>query len=98
LPIIQGKYHTNQLKSNEVTDKLVECNFNLKYPQDISLIDKQDSTFAEISNSIIKTSSRFDLDSRGKKSNSDDLVKGNVIQKTLESDNLIMVEGMRAST
>lgn len=51
--------------------------------------------FKEIARSIYKTSTRFDLDTKGTKSITDDLVQGRVIQKSLESDNLIFVEGMR---
>lgn len=93
--IIHGNYSTGQLKSPEVLQKLVVHEYDQKYPSDIVLRESQFSLFKEISNSIIKTSSKFDLDSKGKKSNTDDLVKGNVIQKSLESDNLIYVEGMR---
>jgi hypothetical protein len=35
------------------------------------------------------------LDSLGKKTNFDDLVYENAVQKTLEADTLIFVEGMR---
>jgi hypothetical protein len=42
-----------------------------------------------------KTSRKFDLDSAGKKTKFDLFIEENVIQKSLESDNLIFVEGHR---
>lgn len=43
----------------------------------------------------MKTSTKFDLDSKGKKSNFDELVYEGLIQKTLEADSLCYVEGAR---
>lgn len=80
-PIIHGKYHTYQLKTDEVINLLVEYDYNKKYPQDVPLEEQQQSLFKEISLSVTKTSSRFDLDSVGKKSNFDDLIHNSVIQK-----------------
>lgn len=57
--------------------------------------DKQYDTFAQISKSIFKSSRRFDLDSVNKESRFDELVRQNVVQKTLECDSLTYVEGMR---
>jgi len=50
---------------------------------------------SEISKLIWKTSRKFDLDSAGKKTKFDLFIDENVIQKSLESDNLIYVEGHR---
>lgn len=54
-----------------------------------------EAEFKSLTKSINKTSRKFDLDSKGKKSNFDALVYEGVIQKTLEADTLTFVEGMR---
>lgn len=58
-------------------------------------MDRQNGVFAAVSKSIVKTSTKFDLDSKGKKSNFDELVYEGVIQKALESDSLMFMEGQR---
>lgn len=48
-----------------------------------------------MSRSIWKTSKKFDLDTKGQQTNFDSLIRENVVQKTLERDSLIYVEGER---
>jgi len=57
--------------------------------------NQQEQLFKDISKSIMKTSSKFDLDTKGQKTNFDELIREKVVQKTLEADSLIYVEGMR---
>lgn len=58
--------------------------------------DKQDHTVTSLAKSIIKTSSQFELDSiGGKETHNDYWIRHHVIQKTLERDSLIFMEGMR---
>ena len=56
---------------------------------------QQEGEFCSIAKSIWKTSRQFDLDSTQKNSPFDILVKKNVLQKSMETDNLIFVEGHR---
>jgi hypothetical protein len=51
---------------------------------------------SEISSYIQKTSRKFDLDGTKVNSHFDDLVFENVVQKSLETDNLKYYEGMRS--
>jgi len=92
-----GFYSINQLKSKEVVDKLVDYEYDQKYSHDLSKAESQRHLIKDISKSITKTSTHFDLDSKGKKTNFDDLIREKVVQKTLEADSLIYVEGMRPS-
>jgi len=55
----------------------------------------QGALISEISSYIQKTSRKFDLDSTRVNSQFDDLVSQNVVQKSLETDNLKYYEGMR---
>ena len=50
-----------------------------RFPTDISLKDQQRSMFKDIAKSISKTSLKFDLDTKGTKSNMDDLINSRVI-------------------
>lgn len=76
-------------------EKLVEYQYNQKYASEETRADKQRQLVKSISRSIFKTSSRFDLDTKGKKTNFDEYIRENVVQKTLEADSLTFVEGMR---
>jgi len=62
-----------------------------------SLYGRQSAAFKDIANNIWKSSREFDIDisSNEKHSHFDDLVKNNAIQKCLENDTLIFVEGER---
>ena len=51
--------------------------------------------FISTTKSIYKTSRKFDLDSTQKHSPFDILIHSNTLQKSLETDNLIFVEGQR---
>lgn len=76
---------------------IVESEFKVKSNIDAKLKDKQIGEFNSLVKSIDKTSRKFDLDTKGKKTNFDTLVYEGVIQKTLEQDSLTFVEGMRLS-
>ena len=89
--IIQGRYSRDQCKSSEVIDQIVESEFHVRANTDGKLKDRMEAEFKSLAKSINKTSRKFDLDSKGKKSNFDALVYEGVIQKTLEADTLTFV-------
>jgi hypothetical protein len=95
---IRHAYEPNRLKSPELLDKIVDWEYDFKYSQDVTLADKQRHLVSDISKSVFKTSSKFDLDSKGKQTNFDNLIRENVVQKTLEADSLTFVEGMRTNS
>lgn len=57
--------------------------------------DKQHHLLTSISKTIFKQSYRFDLDTKGTQSKFDEFIYSGVVQKTLEADSIIFVEGMR---
>lgn len=93
--IIRGNYDKTQLKSEDCIEKLVDFEYDKKYNNDASLLEKHNHLLNDIAKTIIKTSSRFDIDQAGSVSANDDFIRENVIQKTLEKDSLIFVEGFR---
>ena len=58
---------------------------------------EQEALLEDVSQNIWKTTKQFDLDSTQKNSPFDILVQRNVLQKTLEQDNLIYLEGIRSA-
>lgn len=60
-----------------------------------SIKNQQEQVFKDVSKTIIKTSTKFDLDTKGQKTNFDELIRERVVQKSLEADSLIFIEGMR---
>lgn len=62
----------------------------------VPLKDRQMEAFKKVSNSVWKCSRKFDIDQSSNSTMSafDALVRENVLQKSLESDNLLIVEGM----
>ena len=65
----------------------IECEFKKRTQVDQKL------EFKSICRSIYRSSRKFDLDSTQKHSPFDILVSANVLQKSLETDGLIFVEG-----
>lgn len=82
------------MKSTEVINKLVDLDYRIKFP-DSNLLETHQGQFKELAKTIYKQSHKFDLDTRGQVTQFDDLIRENVIQKTLEADSLIFVEGFR---
>ena len=77
--IIHGNYSSSQVKSADCLDKLVDYEYGQKYPSDHSLLEKQDHLLHDIAKSIVKTSSKFDIDQTGATSLNDELVRDKVI-------------------
>lgn len=75
-------------------DTQIEIEYKNQFPEE-SLADKQRREIKNISQSIWKASKKFDLDSNKSRSDFDKLIFQNVLQKSLESDQLIYVEGAR---
>jgi hypothetical protein len=72
----------------------VEEEFKAEQPKG-SLKDRQMQALTSVAKGIWDTSTKFDIDSTAKNSPFDRLVSENVLQKQLETDNLIYVEGSR---
>lgn len=85
----------HELRKDEVLEELAAAQFRYDFPEEDDLAQKQGRLLNEICNSVYKSSKKFDLDSRGKKTGFDDYIREGVIQKSLEADTLIFVEGLR---
>ena len=76
--------------SKEVVDEEYQKQENQK-----SMKKQQEEQFKSIANQIFKTSKQFDVDASAHNSLYDNLIEENVLQKSLENDNLLYIEGMR---
>lgn len=102
IPLLRKTYNyelrnrrDHELRKEEVKEELAAAQFRYDFPEEDDLAQKQTRLLNEICNSVHKSSHKFDLDSKGKKTSFDDYIREGVIQKTLEADTLIFVEGSR---
>lgn len=86
-----------ELRSEEVKNEFANKRFEEEFPEEDNLASKQSRLLNEICHSVYKSSEKFDLDSKGKKTGFDEYIREKVIQKSLEADTLIFVEGTRPS-
>lgn len=75
-------------------EELIEIRLNQQMGTD-NQEENQKMLISEISNYVHKTSRKFDLDSQKVNSTFDQLIFENVVQKSLENDNLKFYEGQR---
>lgn len=82
------------IKSEEELKRMIDEEYAVRFPEE-SRRDRQMRSIKEVSKGIWNQTKNFDLDATKKESAFDHMVSENVIQKCLEEDNLIFIEGMR---
>lgn len=82
------------MEGTKIDDELVEIGLKKEINAD-NMKDNQNMMITEIASFVQKTSRKFDLDSQKINSTFDQLIFENVVQKSLETDNLKFYEGMR---
>jgi hypothetical protein len=87
----------NELRSEDVQNELATKRFEQDFPEEDDLARKQSRLLSEICSSVFKSSEKFDIDSKGKKTGFDEYIREGVIQKSLEADTLFFVEGLTPS-
>jgi hypothetical protein len=83
-------------KENNYYKLLAEKEYQAQIPKE-TLEQKQRKAMEEVFSGVWKTSKEFDLDTNKDDSVFDRFVADNVVQKTLEDDQLIFMEGQRPS-